>query len=104
MILGPVQCAGGVIIPPASSFRDVAALCRCSDAVLVLDEIQPGMGRLGTWWGADQEGVGPDVLLVGKGLSGGVVPVRAAVSGGPSRHGWDHSGGCRRGLRAPSVR
>ncbi|MYS74086.1 aminotransferase class III-fold pyridoxal phosphate-dependent enzyme, partial [Streptomyces sp. SID5926] len=45
-----------------------------------VDEIQTGMGRLGTWWGVDAEGVRPDVLLVGKGLSGGVVPVAAMVA------------------------
>jgi putrescine aminotransferase len=48
--------------------------------MLVLDEVQTGLGRLGTWWGADRDGVRPDVLLVGKGLSGGVVPVAAMVA------------------------
>src|SRR5205823_11478961 len=46
----------------------------------VLDEVQTGLGRLGTWWGADREHVVPDVLLVGKNLSGGVIPVAAMVA------------------------
>jgi putrescine aminotransferase len=46
----------------------------------VLDEIQTGLGRLGTWWGADAEGVRPDVLLSGKVLSGGVIPVGAVIA------------------------
>jgi putrescine aminotransferase len=45
-----------------------------------VDEIQTGLGRLGIWWGIEREGIVPDVMLVGKGLSGGVVPVAAAVA------------------------
>jgi putrescine aminotransferase len=48
--------------------------------VLILDEIQSGMGRLGAWWGADLAGVTPDVLLAGKILGGGVMPVGGAVA------------------------
>ena len=48
--------------------------------MLVIDEIQTGLGRLGSWWGIDAEGVVPDILLVGKGLSGGVVPIAAMVA------------------------
>ncbi|MDN3297068.1 aminotransferase class III-fold pyridoxal phosphate-dependent enzyme [Streptomyces ficellus] len=80
VIVEPVQGEAGVVIPPAGYLRDVAALCREYDAFFVLDEVQTGLGRLGHWWGADREGVVPDVLLVGKGLSGGVVPVSAAVA------------------------
>jgi putrescine aminotransferase len=69
-----------VIIPPAGYLRDVQRLCRRYGALFVLDEIQTGLGRLGRWWGADREGVTPDVLLVGKGLSGGVVPVSALLA------------------------
>jgi putrescine aminotransferase len=48
--------------------------------MLIVDEIQTGMGRLGTWWGIEAEQVVPDILLVGKGLSGGVVPIAAMVA------------------------
>lgn len=80
-IVEPVQAEGGVRIPPAGYLAGVERLCRESGAFLILDEIQTGLGRLGQWWGRDEEGVTPDVLLVGKALSGGVVPVSAVVAG-----------------------
>lgn len=80
VILEPVQGEGGVQIPPDGYLRDVRALCDRYGALLVLDEIQSGMGRLGVWWGADREGITPDIMLVGKGLSGGIVPVSAMVA------------------------
>jgi len=80
VVLEPVQGEGGVVLPPPGYLAEVARLCRESGAMLVLDEVQTGLGRLGSWWGADAEGVRPDVLLVGKGLSGGVVPVAAMVA------------------------
>ncbi|GGY01312.1 aspartate aminotransferase family protein [Streptomyces djakartensis] len=76
----PVQGEAGVVIPPAGYLRAVREACDRHGALLVLDEIQTGLGRLGTWWGADAEGVTPDIMLVGKGLSGGVVPVSAVVA------------------------
>ncbi|MCM1937169.1 aminotransferase class III-fold pyridoxal phosphate-dependent enzyme [Streptomyces sp. G3] len=80
VIVEPVQGEGGVRIPTPGYLGRVRALCQEYGALLVVDEIQTGMGRLGTWWGVDAEGVRPDVLLVGKGLSGGVVPVAAMVA------------------------
>lgn len=80
VVLEPVQGEAGVIVPPAGYLREVAALCRQHQAFLVLDEVQTGLGRLGTWWGADREDVVPDVLLAGKALGGGVLPVSALVA------------------------
>lgn len=80
VILEPVQGEGGVVIPPVGYLREVAGLCAAAGAMLVVDEVQTGLGRLGSWWGVDAEAVVPDVLLVGKGLSGGVVPVAAMVA------------------------
>ena len=80
VILEPVQGEGGVVLPPVGFLSAVAELCRAQGAFLIVDEIQTGFGRLGTWWGVDVEGVVPDVLLTGKGLSGGVVPVAAMVA------------------------
>ncbi|WP_369250824.1 aspartate aminotransferase family protein [Streptomyces sp. R41] len=83
VIVEPVQGEGGVRIPPPGYLAEVGELCRTSGAFLIVDEIQTGLGRLGSWWGMDAEGaehVAPDVLLVGKGLSGGVVPVAAMVA------------------------
>jgi putrescine aminotransferase len=79
VVIEPVQAEGGVVIPPAGYLAEVAAACRRHDAMLVVDEIQTGLGRLGTWWGVDRDGIVPDIMLVGKGLSGGVVPAAAAV-------------------------
>jgi putrescine aminotransferase len=80
VVLEPVQGEGGVVLPPPGYLGEVARLCAAAGALFVLDEVQTGLGRLGSWWGADREGVRPDVLLVGKGLSGGVVPVAAMVA------------------------
>jgi len=80
VIIEPVQGEAGVILPPSGYLRAVERLCREHNAFFVLDEIQTGLGRLGRWWGADAEGVRPDILLVGKNLSGGVVPVAAVVA------------------------
>ena len=80
VILEPVQGEGGVIIPPKGYLKRVEELVREYDGFLILDEVQSGMGRLGEWWGADTEGVVPDVLLAGKALGGGVVPVSAAIA------------------------
>ncbi|MGC5051854.1 aspartate aminotransferase family protein [Micromonospora sp. DT48] len=80
VVVEPVQGEGGVVVPPPGYLTRVQELCRAYGAMFVLDEIQTGLGRLGSWWGADDEGVRPDILLVGKNLSGGVVPVAAAVA------------------------
>jgi putrescine aminotransferase len=76
----PVQGEGGVVVPPPGYLREVEQLCRENGALFVLDEIQTGLGRLGAWWGADREEVRPDILLVGKNLSGGVIPVAAMIA------------------------
>ncbi len=80
VIVEPVQGEAGVIVPPPGYLREVASLCQTHGAFFVLDEIQTGLGRLGAWWGASREDVTPDVLLAGKGLGGGVLPVSAAIA------------------------
>lgn len=80
VVVEPVQGEGGVRIPRPGYLTRVAELCRTYGALLIVDEIQTGMGRLGTWWGVDADGVRPDIMLVGKGLSGGVVPIAAMVA------------------------
>jgi putrescine aminotransferase len=80
VIVEPVQGEGGVRIPPAGYLASVAKLCREHGAFLIVDEIQTGMGRLGKWWGCDYEDVKPDILLAGKGLGGGCVPVSAVIA------------------------
>ncbi|MFB6890797.1 aspartate aminotransferase family protein [Kitasatospora sp. NPDC056327] len=80
VVLEPVQSEAGVIVPPPGYLKEVAALCREHGAFLVVDEVMTGLGRLGAWWGCDLAEVRPDVLLIGKALSGGVVPVSAALA------------------------
>jgi putrescine aminotransferase len=76
----PIQAEAGVILPPPGYLARVAEACREHDALLVLDEIQTGLGRTGSWWAAQGESVVPDILLAGKILSGGVVPVSAVLA------------------------
>jgi putrescine aminotransferase len=80
VVVEPVQGEGGVIVPPPGYLREVERLCRQHNAIFVLDEIQTGLGRLGHWWAADGEQITPDIMLVGKNLSGGVIPVAAVVA------------------------
>ncbi|MEU7137875.1 aminotransferase class III-fold pyridoxal phosphate-dependent enzyme [Nocardia sp. NPDC046473] len=80
VIVEPVQAEAGVVLPPPGYLRSVQSLCQEYGALLVLDEVQTGLGRLGSWWGADREDIRPDILLSGKGLGGGVMPVAAAVT------------------------
>jgi putrescine aminotransferase len=80
VLLEPVQAEAGVIVPPDGYLAEVERTCREHGAFLVVDEIQTGLGRLGAWWGVDREGVTPDVLLAGKALGGGVVPVGALLA------------------------
>jgi putrescine aminotransferase len=79
VILEPVQGEGGVRIPPDGYLAGVLAACRAAGALLVVDEIQTGLGRLGAMWGWDVAEP-PDMLLVGKALGGGCVPVSAVVA------------------------
>jgi putrescine aminotransferase len=76
----PVQGEAGVRIPPPGYLKDVEQLCRENGHMLAVDEIQTGLGRLGSWWGCDADDVRPDVLLCGKTLGGGVMPVSAVVA------------------------
>ncbi len=73
----PVQGAGGVIIPPASYWPRVEAICRKYGVLLALDEVICGFGRLGKWFGFQYYGVKPDLVAMAKGLSSGYLPISA---------------------------
>jgi putrescine aminotransferase len=82
---GPPACVlvepvRGVAFPPSGYLTAIAEVCREHDALLIVDETRTGLGRLGVWWGSDIDGVTPDILLVGEGLSGGVLPIAAVVA------------------------
>lgn len=80
VLLEPIQGEAGVIIPPADYLPGVRRLCTAQNVVMVLDEIQTGLGRTGRLLAEEHEGVVADVTLLGKALSGGVYPVSAVLS------------------------
>lgn len=83
LLLEPIQGEGGIIVPPDGYLKAAREICDQNGALLVFDEVQTGLGRTGKMWGADWEGVAPDMMLLAKALSGGCVPI-GAVLGTPS--------------------
>jgi len=80
VLLEPVQGEGGVIIPPDGFLRQVRALCRESNVLMVADEIQSGLARTGRTFACDHEDVVPDMYILGKALGGGLYPVSAVAA------------------------
>ncbi|MBM4185981.1 MAG: aspartate aminotransferase family protein [Gemmatimonadetes bacterium] len=80
VVLEPIQGEGGVVVPPAGYLRTVLELCRARGVLVILDEIQTGCGRTGTFTVAEREGIAPDLLCLGKGLAGGLPVGVAAMS------------------------
>ena len=76
----PIQGEAGVIIPPAGYLKEAKAICKKHDVVLVLDEIQTGLGRTGKILAEEHDGIEADLTLIGKALSGGFYPVSAVLS------------------------
>ena len=79
VIVEPVQGEGGVIVPPEGYLRELREITRERGVLLILDEVQTGMGRTGRLWAAEWEGVAPDLLTSAKALGGGVMPIGAVV-------------------------
>ena len=99
VLLEPIQGEAGVIIPPAGYLRRVRDLCTERNVVMILDEIQTGLGRTGKLLAEEHEGVEADVTLIGKALSGGFYPVSAVLSNSevlgvlkPGQHGSTFGG------------
>jgi ornithine--oxo-acid transaminase len=80
VLIEPIQGEAGVVVPPPGYLAGVRALCTSAGALLIADEIQSGLGRVGSTFACDAEGVVPDAYLLGKALGGGIVPVSAMVS------------------------
>jgi ornithine--oxo-acid transaminase len=76
----PIQGEAGVIIPPAGYLKDAKAICERNNVVLILDEIQTGLGRTGKILAEEHDGIEADLTLIGKALSGGYYPVSAVLS------------------------
>ncbi len=75
----PFQCEGGMHVPPPGYLNEVERLCRDSGTLLVLDEIQTGLGRTGKLFCADHYGISPDIMTLAKSLGGGLVPCGAML-------------------------
>ena len=76
----PIQCEAGILLPPAGFLKKAEEICRKNRVLVVADEIQSGLGRAGEMFACWQDGVQPDVFILGKALSGGFYPVSAVVS------------------------
>jgi ornithine--oxo-acid transaminase len=99
VLVEPIQGEAGVIIPPDGYLQAVRRLCTAHRVVMVLDEIQTGLGRTGKLLAEEHEGVEADLTLVGKALSGGFYPVSAVLSNAevmavlkPGEHGSTFGG------------
>ena len=77
----PIQCAGGLIVPPQTYWPEIQRICREYDVLLVVDEVICGFGRLGTWFGSDHYGLEPDLMPIAKGLSSGYLPIGGVMVG-----------------------
>ena len=98
-LVEPIQCEAGINIPRDGFLRHAEEICRANNVLLLLDEIQTGLGRTGKMFCADHEGVRPDAFILGKALSGGFYPVSAVVGTkellsvfGPGSHGSTYGG------------
>jgi ornithine--oxo-acid transaminase len=79
-LVEPIQGEAGILIPRAGYLRKCAELCRQNNILFIADEIQSGLGRTGKLFACDWEGVKPDMVIVGKALSGGFYPVSAVLA------------------------
>jgi acetylornithine/succinyldiaminopimelate/putrescine aminotransferase/predicted amino acid dehydrogenase len=78
-LIEPIQGEGGIIVPPAGYLTEVRDLCTRAGVLLVLDEIQTGLGRTGEMFACMSEGVQPDVITLAKALGGGLMPIGAML-------------------------
>lgn len=83
ILLEPIQGEGGVIVPPPGYLAAAREIADRHGALLILDEVQTGMGRTGTWFAHQHDGVTPDVVTMAKGLGGGL-PIGACIALGPA--------------------
>ena len=79
VILEPIQGEAGVIVPPEGYLKEVRAISDEYGVALIFDEIQCGMGRTGTMWRCEAEGVTPDIMTFGKAFGGGIMPITGII-------------------------
>lgn len=98
-LVEPIQGEAGVVVPDDGYLRECKALCEKHNVLLIADEVQTGLGRTGYKLACEHDGVRPDVVILGKALSGGVFPVSAVLADGdvmlcihPGQHGSTFGG------------
>ncbi len=80
VLIEPIQGEGGIIIPPEGYLKEVKSLCEKNNALFILDEIQTGLGRTGKMFAWEWEDAKPDMIILGKALSGGILPVSVVAA------------------------
>jgi ornithine--oxo-acid transaminase len=79
-LVEPIQGESGIIVPPTGYLREVARICKQNNILLIVDEIQSGLGRSGRLFAFEYENIRPDMVIIGKALAGGFYPVSAVLS------------------------
>ena len=113
VLMEPIQGEAGVVVPDDGFLREVYNLCKQHHVLFMADEIQTGIARTGKWLACDHESIKPDILILGKALSGGVLPVSAVLANNeimlciqPGEHGSTYGGNplaCRVAMAALQV-
>jgi len=97
-LVEPIQGEAGVIIPPDGYYKEISRICKQFNVLLIADDIQSGLGRTGYLTSMEYENVRPDVVLLGKALGGGFLPISAVLSDKqhmlfePGTHGSTYGG------------
>ena len=112
-LIEPVQGEAGVVVPDEGYLKKCYDLCKANNVLFIADEIQSGLGRTGKLLACDHDGVHPDILILGKALSGGTYPVSAILTSDevmlcikPGQHGSTYGGNplaCKVGIAALTV-
>ncbi len=79
-LVEPIQGEGGIIIPPNDYLKEVERVCHAYDTLLIVDEVQTGLGRTGKMFACEHENVEPDILCLAKALGGGIAPIGAFIT------------------------
>src|SRR5499427_4328564 len=79
VLIEPIQGEAGIIVPPAGWLMGLRRICDAHNVLLIVDEVQSGLGRTGAWFAFEHENIRPDGVVLGKALGGGVLPVSAFV-------------------------
>jgi ornithine--oxo-acid transaminase len=113
VLIEPIQGEAGIVVPSEGYLKDLRAICDRHNVLLILDEVQSGLGRTGRWFAHQHDGIRPDGLILGKALGGGVYPVSAFLAThdvmsvfNPGSHGSTFGGNAlaaRIGLEALAI-